>query len=70
MELTINDINIERFDGESNKLYNDRVVFIKKVNNNTKDLKESIRLSKIWVNFKYNNCKYSPEVYNLIKKYL
>lgn len=70
MESSINDINIERLDGESNKKYHERIEFIKKVNNDTKNLKESIRLSKIWVNFKYNNCKYSPDVYNLIKKYL
>jgi len=61
---------IEKLVGESNKVYNERMEFIEKVNSDIKDMKEAIRLSKIWVNFKYNNCRYTPEVFSKIKPYL
>ena len=61
---------IEKLVGESNKLYNERLEFIEKVNNDINDLKEAIRLSKIWVNFKYNKCRYTSEVFLKIKPYL
>ena len=61
---------IEQLIGESNKVYNERMEFIEKVNSEIKDMKEAIRLSKIWVNFKYNNCRYTPEVFLKIKFYL
>ena len=61
---------VEKLIGESNKVYNERMEFIEKVNSEIKDMKEAIRLSKIWVNFKYNNCRYTPEIFLKIKAYL
>jgi hypothetical protein len=61
---------IEKLIGESNKVYNERMEFIEKVNSEINDMKEANRLSKIWVNFKYNNCRYTPEVFLKIKPYL
>lgn len=61
---------IERSPDESNKLFNDRIKFIEKVYSNTNDLKESIRLSKIYINYKYKDCRYSPDVFLKIKPYL
>lgn len=66
----MNETQIEKIEGESNKVYQERLEFIKKVNSDISDMKEAIRLSKIWVNFKYNNCRYTPEVFSKIKPYL
>ena len=72
MELNIdnNKFTIDRLDGESNKVFNERLEFVKKVYQDTKNSKEAINLSKIWVNFKYNQCRYSPQVYGKLKKNL
>ena len=72
MELSIdsNKITIDRLDGESNKIFNERIEFIKKVYQDNKNIKEAINLSKIWVNFKYNQCRYTPQVYGKLKPYL
>ena len=69
--MEIIDINlIEKFESESKNIYQERINFIKKVYNDKKNIKEAIRLSKIWMNFKYKGCRYSPEVYQKIKIYL
>ena len=72
MELNIdsNKITIDKLDGESNKLFNERIEFVKKVYQDNKNFKEAINLSKIWINFKYNECRYSHQVYNKLKPYL
>ena len=72
MELNIdnNKFTIDRLYGESNKVFNERLEFVKEVYQDTKNSKEAINLSKIWVNFKYNQCRYSPQVYGKLKKYL
>ena len=72
MEININGDKffVYRFDNESDKVFNERLDFIKKVYNDNKKSKEAINLSKIWLNYKYNNCKYQPSVYYKIKKYL
>jgi|TARA_Y100000991_G_scaffold212550_1_gene196857 TATA-box binding protein (TBP) (component of TFIID and TFIIIB) len=61
---------IERLPDESNKIFDERIKFIEKVYSNTNDLKESIRLSKIYMNYKFKDCKYSPDVFFKIKPYL
>ena len=61
---------IERTTDESNKIFDERIKFIKRVYSNTNDLKESIRLSKIYINYKYKDCKYSSDVFLKIKPYL
>ena len=72
MELNIEDTNISvyRFENESNKVFNERLEFIKKVYLDTHNSKEAINLSKIWLNYTYNRCKYQPSVFYKIKKYL
>ena len=62
--------NIPKLDSESEKVYQERLTFINKVVEDNVDLKEAVRLSKIWLNFKYNNCRYSTDVYYNLKKYL
>ena len=61
---------IERTPDESNKIFDDRIKFIERVYSNTNDLKESIRLSKIYINYKYRDCRYSSDVFLKIKPYL
>ena len=68
MEIT--EDTIKKLDAESDKIYKERCDIIKVIDNDIDNLKESIRLSKIWTNFKYNKCRYTPEVYQLIKKYI
>lgn len=72
MELNINNENfiVDKFDDESDKIYNERIDFVKKVYNDTKNFKEAINLSKIWLNFIYRDCRYNPEVYKKLNKYI
>ena len=65
-----NQIDIERTLDESDKVYQDKLEFYQRANTQLKDPKESIRLSKIYINFKYKNCRYSPEVFKKIKPFL
>lgn len=72
MELNIDNqkFNIIKLDGESEKIFQERLEFIKKVYQDKKDFKEAVNLSKIWLNFKYNQCRYQQEVFIKLKKYL
>lgn len=72
MELQIesNKFTIIKLDGESDKIFNERIEFIKKVYQDQKDFKEAVNLSKIWLNFKYNGCRYQHEVFKKLKKYI
>jgi hypothetical protein len=64
------DINIHRFENESNYIYNYRKDFI--LNNLTtfEDNNTLIRYSKILANIKFKGCKYNPIIYNKLKAYL
>ena len=72
MELNIDNqkFNIIKLDDESDKIFQERLEFIKKVYQDKKDFKEAVNLSKIWLNFKYNQCRYQQEVFIKLKKYL
>jgi len=67
-ELTITYLNnmetITKFNCESNKRFNERLVFIKLLEENKMKWKDANKLSKIWYNITFNNCKYSAEIYN------
>ena len=72
MEISVDDSKffVDRYDNESNKVFNERIEFIKKVYNDKKNSKEAINLSKIWLNYTYNQCRYQSSVFYKIKKYL
>ena len=72
MEILNTDLlqQIERSPDESDKIFNDRIEFIKRINIDLNDLKESIRLSKVYINYKYKDCKYISELFLKIKPYL
>lgn len=48
---------------ESNEIFLERMWFI--VSQDTID-DETIKLSKIWINIKYLECRYSPYIYNKV----
>jgi hypothetical protein len=62
-------INILQYLSESNGDFNKRVVFIKKLEDKGIDWKEAIKLSKLWYCITIKKCKFSPEIYNKVKKY-
>ncbi len=72
MELNIdgNKFYVYRFDNESKKVFNERIEFIKKVYSATQSSKEAVNLSKVWLNFKFNDCRYQSSVFYKLKKYL
>ena len=55
-----------KFISESDYEFQNRLLFIKKLENNNIDIKEAIRLSKIWYCIKYKKCKYPNEIYTNI----
>jgi len=61
---------IDRMPDESDKIFNDRIEFIKRANQDLNDIKESVRLSKVYINYKYKKCKYSQDLFFKIKNYL
>jgi hypothetical protein len=65
-----NEQKITQFFSESNEYFNIRLNFIKLLEKENIVWKEVIKLSKLYMNIKYKKCKYSPIVYNKIKKYL
>ena len=62
----MNSQNIERNISESDYRFNQRIDFIKKLEDKKYNLKEAIRLSKFWYNIKFNKCKYNKEIYQII----
>lgn len=64
------DENIIQFFSESDEQFNYRLDLLKKLEEENIDWKEALKLSKIYFNVKFKNCKYTPQVYHMIKKYL
>ena len=59
-------IKILQYISESNNQFNNRLIYIKKLENNNLNYKEAIRISKIWYSIKYKKCKYPLEIYNYV----
>ena len=68
MEFKKNGISIflEREVSEPDKLFLERGWFIVSQPNNLKNFDENVRLSKIWVNYKFKNCKYNNDIISKI----
>ena len=64
------DETIIQFFSESNEQFNDRLELLKKLEKTNIEWKEALKISKIYYNVKFKNCKYSNQVYFLVKKYL
>ena len=60
------DVKILKYISESDNQFNNRLLFIKKLENNNIKYKEALRLSKIWYSIIYKKCIYSNDIYNYI----
>jgi hypothetical protein len=60
---------INREISESISRFNKRIQFIKILENNNIEWKETLKLAKIWYYIKYYKVKYSQTLYNQIMKY-
>jgi hypothetical protein len=65
-----NDVEITQYLCESDEQFNNRLEVIKKIEKKNIDWKQAQKLSKIYYNVKYKNCRYTPIVYNMIREYL
>ena len=63
-------VEIIQFLSESNEQFVKRLEFIKKLENNKISWNDTLVLSKIYYNYIFKKCRYSPDVFNMIKKYL
>lgn len=63
-------IKILQYLSESNSDFNKRLEYIKNLENKDIDWKEAIKLSRLWYCINIKNCKYPPEIYNKVKKYI
>jgi hypothetical protein len=61
---------ITQFFSESDEQFNSRLELLKKLEEENIIWKEALKISKIYYNFKFKKCRYTPQVYYMIKKYL
>lgn len=71
---TINYLNknesIVKFFSESDEIFTDRIELLRKLEKENIPYKDALKLTKIYINVKYKKCKYSPSLYNSIRKYI
>lgn len=60
-------VKMLKYNIESKKRFDERIIFIQCLEKNKIIWNDAHSLSKIWFNIKFNNCKYSPQIY---KKYI
>jgi len=60
------EVKVTQYLSESDEQFNNKLIIIKKLEEQNIPLKEANKLSKIWYNVKYKNCKYPRENYNKI----
>ena len=63
---------INKFNDESNIVYNFRVSFCEKYSSDNPDVKDKdvIKFSKIAANIKFRKCRYDAFIFNKVKKYI
>lgn len=59
---------IKKFISESEFIFNEKLNFIKKLEDKNIDFKHVEKYSKIWVNIKFKKCKYNKKIYIFLKK--
>ena len=62
-------VKIFKYHSESENHFNQRLEFLKKLENSNVNFKDAIKFSKIWSNIKFKECRYNLKVYNNIKKF-
>ena len=60
---------LTKFACESNQIFNKRIDLIKLMEKNNLKWKDANKLSKIWYNITYNNCKYNTYIYKQYNYY-
>lgn len=60
---------IVKFLSESDEIFNNRMDLLKKLEIEKIPFKDALKLTKVYTNVKYKNCKYNSQLYNLIKNY-
>jgi len=61
---------IIKFFSESDEIFNARIELLQKLEKEKVTFKDALKLTKIYIYIKYKKCKYSPQLYHLIKKYI
>jgi len=64
------DEDITQFFSESDEIFTDRIEVLKKMEDEKIPWKDALKLSKVYINAKYKKCKYIPQLYYSIKKYI
>ena len=62
-------VNLDLFSSECLSRLNMRLEYIKILEKNNYNWKDTHKLSKIWYNITYYKMKYSPTIYNQVLKY-
>jgi len=62
--------SIVKFFTESDEIFNLRLELLKKLELEKIPYKDALKLTKIYINVKYKKCKYNPQLYHSIKKYI
>lgn len=62
-------VKVQQYLSESNDRFRQKLEFIKKLEKSNVEWKEANRLSKIWSNIKFQECKYVPELFYKIINY-
>ena len=63
-------VKVLQYLSESDDQFNQRLEFIMKLEDADIEWKEANKLSKIWYNITFKNCKYSSELYQKIALFL
>lgn len=64
------EVDIVQYLCESDEQFNTRIELIKKIEKDNVPWKDAHKISKIFYNIKYKKSRYTPMVYNMIRKYL
>jgi hypothetical protein len=64
-----NNVKILKYLSESNKIFNKKIKFIKKLEKNKIKWKDAIKITNLWEAIKYNKCKYNNNVDSYVMKY-
>ena len=64
------EVEITQYLSESDEQFQSRLELLKKLEAKNIEWKQAQKLSKIYYNVKFKNCRYTPMVYNMIRDYL
>ena len=62
-------VEILKFQSESNNIFNKKIEFIKKLENHKVKWKYAIKITNLWEAIKYQKCKYTNSIDSYIMSY-